>query len=249
MKADEFRRRAFAMPPHSPSFPPGPYRFVGREYMTIAYPSDVAVIKRIVPEPLEPIESVVRLEFVRMPDSTGFGAYHGVAQKIAVRFRGEVGSYVRLMFLDTHPPIAGGRELWGFPQKLALPHLAVERDTLVGKLDFGPVRVATGTMGYKHSTVDIAELAKRAAEPVFLLKIIPHVDGSARICELVRVGQSDIRVHGAWTAPASVALHPHALAPIADLPVMGPASGLHHSVDCTLDLGTVVHDYLAAKKN
>jgi acetoacetate decarboxylase len=249
MKADEFRRRAFAMPPHSPSFPPGPYRFVGREYMTIAYPSDVAVIKRIVPEPLEPIESVVRLEFVRMPDSTGFGAYHGVAQKIAVRFRGEVGSYVRLMFLDTHPPIAGGRELWGFPQKLALPQLAVERDTLVGKLDFGPVRVATGTMGYKHLTVDLDELAKRAAEPVFLLKIIPHVDGSARICELVRVGQSDIRVHGAWTAPASVALHPHALAPVADLPVMGPASGLHHSVDCTLDLGTVVHDYLAAKKN
>ena len=75
MKADEFRRRAFAMPPHSPSFPPGPYRFAGREYMTIAYPSDMDAVKRIVPEPLEPIEPVVRLEFVRMPDSTGFGAY------------------------------------------------------------------------------------------------------------------------------------------------------------------------------
>jgi len=31
-----------------------------------------------------------------------------------------------------HPPIAGGRELWGFPKKLAEPKLAVETDTLVG---------------------------------------------------------------------------------------------------------------------
>jgi hypothetical protein len=34
------------------------------------------------------------------------------------------------MFLDDDPPIAGGRELWGFPENLAAATLKVERDNL-----------------------------------------------------------------------------------------------------------------------
>ncbi len=58
------------------------------------------------------------------------------------------------MFLNDHPPIAAGREIWGFPKKLAQPTLAVETDTLVGTLNYGSVRIATGTMGYKHRALD-----------------------------------------------------------------------------------------------
>jgi acetoacetate decarboxylase len=34
--------------------------------------------------------------------------------------------------------------------------------------------------------------------PNFLIKIIPHVDGTARICELVEFQLEDIEVCGAW---------------------------------------------------
>ena len=242
MKQDEVRRRAFAMPLHSPSFRPGPYRFVDREYLTIVYRSDPEALRRVVPAPLEPEGDLVRLEFVRMPDSTGFGDYAGAAQVIRVSHNGEIGGYTRLMFLNAHPPIAGGRELWGFPQKLAAPSLRVEHDTLVGTLDFGPVRIATGTMGYKHRT---AAEVPALSEPTFLLKIVPHVDGTPRICELVRVVKTDIALKGAWTGPVSLALHPHALAPLTDLAVREIVSGVHAIADLTLALGTVVHDYLA----
>lgn len=40
-----------------------------------------------------------------------------------------------------------------FPKKLAKPVLRVEQDTLVGTLDYGSVRIVTGTMGYKHRPV------------------------------------------------------------------------------------------------
>ena len=92
----------------------------------------------------------MKFEFIRMPDSTGFGDYTESGQVIPVSFRGRKGSYTHCMFLNDHPPIAGGRELWGFPKKLASPTLRTETDTLVGTLDYGPVRVATATMGYKH---------------------------------------------------------------------------------------------------
>jgi acetoacetate decarboxylase len=37
MRIDEVRRRAFAMPLTSPAFPPGPYRFINREYLIITF--------------------------------------------------------------------------------------------------------------------------------------------------------------------------------------------------------------------
>jgi acetoacetate decarboxylase len=157
----------------------------------------------------------------------------------------EKGAYVHAMYLDDHPPIAGGRELWGFPKKLASPQLDYETDVLVGTLDYGKVRVACATMGFKHRALVPEPILAAIAQPNFLLKIIPHVDGSARICELVRYYMTDVTLHGAWTGPAALELHPHALAPVADLPVLKVESALHYIADMTLALGTVEHDYLA----
>jgi acetoacetate decarboxylase len=168
------RTTAFAMPLTNPAFPPGPYRFINREYFIIQYRTDPEALRRIVPEPLEFIDPVVNYEFIRMPDSTGFGDYTESGQVIPVSYQGQSGSFIHQMFLNDHPPIAGGRELWGFPKKLAEPRLAVETDTLVGTLNYGSVRIATGTMGYKHRALDTAVEARKLAAPNFLVKIIPH---------------------------------------------------------------------------
>ncbi len=245
MDRTTLRKQAFAMPPTSPAFPPGPYRFVNREYFIIRYRTDPDLLRRVVPEPLEIVAPVVNYEFIRMPDSTGFGDYTESGQVIPVRFQGETGSYTHQMFLNDHPPIAGGREIWGFPKKLAQPSLKVEIDTLVGTLDYGSVRIATATMGYKHRTLDSGTERDGMRAPNFLLKVIPHVDGTTRVCELVRYHLEDVTVKGAWSGPASLQLSPHALAPVADLPVLEILSAKHVLADLTLGLGAVVHDYLA----
>jgi len=239
------REQAFAMPFTNPAFPPGPYRFVNREYFIITYRTDPERLRAVVPEPLEVSAPLVHYEFIRMPDSTGFGDYTESGQVIPVTLNGVAGGYTHAMYLNDHPPIAGGRELWGFPKKLAAPTLEVDIDTLVGQLDYGPVRVATATMGYKHRTLDAEAVGRQlAAAPNFLLKIIPHVDGSARICELVRYFLQDVTVKGAWTGPAALSLFPHALAPVAELPVLEVVEARHILADLTLGLGEVVYDYL-----
>ncbi len=245
MTEDEIRKNAFAMPFTSPAYPVGPYRFVNREFMIITYRTDPEKLRAVVPAPLEITEPVVKYEFIRMPDSTGFGDYTETGQVIPVSFNGKKGGYTHCMFLNDHPPIAGGRELWGFPKKLANPTLKAEIDTLVGTLDYGPVRVATGTMGYKHREADHAAVLASLATPNYLLKIIPHVDGTARVCELVEYYLQDVTLKGAWTGPAALSLFPHALAPVADLPVLEVLSATHLVADLTLGLGEVVHDYLA----
>ena len=249
MKIEDVRRQAFAMPLTSPAFPPGPYRFMRREFMVITYRTELDALRAVVPEPLEVVEPLVKYEFIRMPDSTGFGDYTESGQVIPVQLRTdkglEQGAYVHSMYLNDHPPIAGGRELWGFPKKLASPVFEVETDVVVGTLDYGKVRVAKATMGFKHKALEPGPILAGIAQPNFLLKIIPHVDGTTRICELVRYHTVDVTLHGAWTAPASLELHPHALAPVADLPVLKVESAVHFIADMTLALGTVEYDYLS----
>ncbi len=244
MTEKEVRSQAFAMPLANPAYPPGPYRFINREFFIITYRTDPDKLKAVIPAPLEFTDPVVKYEFIRMPDSTGFGDYTESGQAIPVCFRGQRGTYVHAMFLDCEPPLAGGRELWGFPKKLASPSLRVEKDTLVGVLRFGPVPVAVGTMGYKHRALPAQKVKDSLSEPNFLLKIIPHVDGSPRICEIVRYYMSDVVVKGAWDGPVALELFAHALAPVASLPVLEVLSGVHILSDLTLDLGTVVYDYL-----
>jgi acetoacetate decarboxylase len=51
-------------------------------------------------------------------------------------------------------------------------------------------------------------------------------------------------VKGAWSGPAALHLIPHAMAPVADLPVQGIISASHIITDLILPYGKVVMDYL-----
>jgi acetoacetate decarboxylase len=244
MDDSQVKKNAFAMPFWSPSYPKGPYRFINREFLIITYETDMDMLRKVVPAPLEVIEPLVKFEFIRMPDSTGFGDYTESGQVIPVRYKGQNGGYSHAMYLDDLSPIVAGREIWGFPKKLAKPRLQVVQETLLGTLEYGGTDIAIATMGYKYETLDIKKIAASLASKNYLLKIIPHVDGSVRICELVEYQLTDINVKGAWQGPGQLELFEHAMAPVADLPVKRVVSAVHIQSDLTLPYGKVVHDYM-----
>lgn len=59
--------------------------FPGR---SIVYRSDPEALRRVVPEPLEIGEPLVRFEVIRMPDSTAVGDYTESGQVVAVTYNG-----------------------------------------------------------------------------------------------------------------------------------------------------------------
>jgi acetoacetate decarboxylase len=236
-----------SMPVASPSYPRLPYRFVDREYMVVIYESDPAAIRAAVPEPLIPDASnQVFYEWIRMPDSSGFGDYTESGVVIPCSLNGRPCNFVAQMYLDDDPPIAAGREIWGFPKKYAHPKLVIAKDTLTGTLDYAGQRVATGTMAYKHALY-ARELTRTEAslrKLQCLLKIIPDVDGGPAIAQLVGVELTDVTVKGSWTGPARLDLVPHVNAPVADLPIRRVVGGRHFVADLTLPAGHVLVDYL-----
>jgi len=246
-----------SMPMASPSYPRGPYRFVQREYLIVTYASDADAIRAALPAPLEPDGSGQVLdEIIRMPDSAGIGDYTESGVVIPALFQGRPVNFTAQMYLDDEPPIAGGREIWGFPKKHGNPKLAVQHDTLTGVLEYAGIPVAIATMGYKHQHLlyDVsgrkacssASIIEKMSKTQVNLKLIPNVDGTPAIAQLVAYELEDIQVHGAWSGPARLHLVPHVNAPVADLPVHKVTGGLHFIADLTLPYGRVIHDYLAA---
>jgi acetoacetate decarboxylase len=135
-----------SMPASGPSYPAGPYRFIHREFMVITYETDPEII-RWLPEPLEPADTpLVHYEWIKMPDSSGFGDYTESRMVLPCRFRGEEANFVVQTYLDDDPPISAGREIWGFPIKYAHPKLKIVKDTLTGTLEYAGQLAALGTM-------------------------------------------------------------------------------------------------------
>ena len=93
-------------------------------------------------------QPIVSYEWIKMPDSSGFGTYTEPGIVIPCLFGEEEVSFVSQMYLDIEPPISAGREIWGFPKKYAHPKLEVVKDTLTGTLEYAGQQVAMGTMGY-----------------------------------------------------------------------------------------------------
>lgn len=244
----------FSTPVSSPSYPKGPYTFINREYLIVTYTSTPEAIRQALPEPLEPDGSnKVLYEFIKMPDSSGFGDYEESGVVIPAVFKGEPVNYTAQMYLDCHPPIAGGREIWGFPKKDARPKLRVIQDTLVGRLEYSEQLVAMGTMVYKHEDLIPDASAKKAMEQRLSkkqvnLKIIPHVSGeSYDVFQLISYQLEGLHLKSAHRGDARLHLVPHVNAPVADLPVVSIVDGMHFVADLVLPMGDVLFDYLKEK--
>ena len=71
MKKDDVRK-LYTTPVGASAFVKGPHRFTNREYLNIVYRTDREALLKVVPEPLEIDEPLVRFEVMKMPDSTGY---------------------------------------------------------------------------------------------------------------------------------------------------------------------------------
>lgn len=128
-------------PVASPSYPRGPYTFLNREYFIISYESDYDLVRKAVPQPLRPASNVVLYEWIKMPDSTGFGDYQESGIVIpCIAPNGEHVNFTLQMFLDCEPPIAAGREIWGFPKVSHLQALNCVRNLHILFLEWSVIQ-------------------------------------------------------------------------------------------------------------
>ena len=100
------------------------------------------------------------------------------------------------------------------------------------------------TYKWHESPGGCAAQAAAMAKTSCNLKIIPDVDGSPKICQLVAYNLENITVKGSWVGNARLHLTPHVNAPVADLPIVRIVGGKHFISDLSLPHGRVLFDYI-----
>jgi acetoacetate decarboxylase len=169
--------------------------------LSVTYRTDLELAQAIVPEPLVIRDPLVSLAFLYMV-APGIGDYYEFSQSISCFLGDEAVAFRPLMVAENVTAILAGREILGLPKKYGHPRLEQVGSSYVGKLEYDGTLVASASMAYKFKELDPQQAKKSLAVPTVVLKIIPDVDGTIRIAELVRFEYS-VTVKGAWTGPGA----------------------------------------------
>lgn len=78
------------------------------------------VVKKVLPPPLEPDPASIGSAYVAEFHRTNFGVtYNEAALFISAQYKGELGNYCLSMPVTNDMALIGGREVYGFPKKIA----------------------------------------------------------------------------------------------------------------------------------
>jgi len=231
-----------SMPVDAPYYQSPPFFYRNARAMTLHYETDADAAADLLPKGIAlPLPAQAALMLVHYPSST-FGPYNEAILGIACEWEGVGHLYVAHIVVDTVPPLVGGRELWGYPKKLAQIELRQESELLCGTVERpAGVRLVTASMR-RERPIDAGGDGINALS----LRVIPsaEADQPPSVAELIQVPGTDYKIHEAWSGSAT--LHydtSSALDPWHALPVRQVTGAVYSVYDFTLPHGRVVRRY------
>jgi len=107
--------------------------FKGAEMIWVLWETKQEIINQVLPPPLDPIDRPIALAFVANYPSHSYGlAYTEAALILRCQFKGELGNYFLAMPLTDDRATFAGREIWGFPKKIANVHFEKKNNEIYG---------------------------------------------------------------------------------------------------------------------
>ena len=107
--------------------------FTDAEMLNLVWETTPEAIAKLLPPPLKPASSPLAFAFIAYYPSTNFSVpYHESALLVRVSYKGEEGFYCLSMPVTDDMAMAGGREGWGYPKKMANISFSRDVDTVTG---------------------------------------------------------------------------------------------------------------------
>ena len=118
--------------------------FPGAQMLGIMYETEPEAVARLLPPPLEAADEPWALCYIaRFPDTNLGPGYREGALFIRCQYNGEVGNYCLSMPLDDEARMLNGRDIYGFPKKLATVSLTRDDEKAEGSIERHGVRFVT----------------------------------------------------------------------------------------------------------
>jgi acetoacetate decarboxylase len=229
----------YSMPADAPAYQRPPFYYRGTRSIAVAFETDAEAALNALPAQLtisDPATAV--LSFYDYPWTT-FGPYYESILSLLVEHKGRPMTYITHIAVTTEPPMLAGREIWGFPKKLAQIEFKQERDMIYGTLERpAGVRLASAVVRPERP----ADNGHSTPRPPVSLRLIPSAEENGRpsCAELIETF-TDVKIHEAWTGTGSVAFAEGSLLdPWNLLPVRRVLQASYMLSDMTLGFGKVI---------
>lgn len=232
-------KMGYSMPVDAPAYQAPPYHYRNAQAIAVKFETDLDAALEVLPAPLELIEpATANLSFYWYPFTT-FGPYHEAILRLYARHEGKPLTYIQQIFVDTEPPMLAGREIWGFPKKLAAIGFKRERDMIFGTLERPTgVRLATVIVRPEQPISNLP-----SSGPTTGLRIIPAAEAGAKrpACAELIAAHTEHIIREAWEGTGSISFPDHsALDPVDRFPVKRVLKATYTEYDIMLPAGRII---------
>jgi acetoacetate decarboxylase len=228
------------MPADSPAYQAPPYYYRNVQAIAVSFETDPDAALGALPAPLTLQQpATAALSFYDYPWTT-FGPYKEAILALMVEHQGKPMAYIQQIVVDTEPPMLAGRELWGYPKKLAKITYQTERDMIFGTMERpASIRLASCIVRPERPAPSSIKPISTAAS----LRILPAADPDAKkpLCAEIVETNVAVTLREAWVGTGSVAFAEHsALDPWDRFPVKRVLQAVHMTYDMVLPCGRVI---------
>ena len=185
------------IPALSPLYPSPPYKYRDQQiwWAVVGSPAPLFAL----PEGLAVARNARTIVVVaHRPDST-LGPYNEAVVLVSSSFNGIDGLYCPLIYVDSDVALCAGREIWGFPKKMA----EIDIDESDGIVDARVSRCGEQLLRLRarvSEPMDVAATDRRIPPtPTFCHKVMPSVNGEESSVDTLTSVSSEAVIHEAWT--------------------------------------------------
>jgi len=235
---------AYSTPNHCLFYPEPPYQYLGARCLIGVWRAEQSVLGRVLPAPLELTpENQVISTVCDYPHVTGLGGYHASALFIRSRFKDIEGAFCCHCYMDNDAAVAAGREIWGFPKKLARIQLQESGEIMRGVVERANIRIMSFSMNL------LKEAEAEELPPLgnlFNLKRIPSPEKGIppEVHELTLIQYKRFTTHLIVGGAGAVEFEKSPSDPLHIFEPLGKVSAFYVKQDVELPLGKVIHRYL-----
>lgn len=239
--------RAYTVPGVSPLYPPPPYRYTDCPILLVPFIAEPGVTRRLVPEPLEPNADDIAYIAIGHMHNDRLGSTREAFVVVPSSDGTRWGNYSVFLYLENDACITSGREIWGWPKKLA--EISLEDDV-------AGVRAVVRRGGADLIDASLGSLEDTRADELqlsplwFNLKIIPSVVEGAppEVCQITATTFEDLAVRDVQRGTAQLRLSSTDADRLNELiEVREVLPGHRMTLSFRLLHGEVVHDYLGGE--
>lgn len=108
-----------SMPAYAPSYPEPPFEYRDYRRLSLYCRADGDVVSEYLPEPLEYAGDAIEVFVLYAPDVEGLGTYSEGGVVVQARYGDAVGAHMLTEYVTSDAALLAGREIWGYPKKLA----------------------------------------------------------------------------------------------------------------------------------